>query len=189
MNEEQAETVDTDKKEESKFRIRTILIDSDVITLRNTSEPVSFIIDPDTGLHLDEDSMELNEALRSAVVELDGLGMAAPQLGVNVRMFVMRRPFGSDSLMTVINPTIVRGHGFSTKTENCFSIPSLPANVKGARVKRMSEIVVRFQNEDGIEEETTLVGMDARTFQHELDHLNGKLILDDPGFKGWERSF
>lgn len=190
MNEEQAETVETDKKEESKFRVRTILSDSDVITLRKVSEPVSFITDTEeNSLRLDEDMQELNEALRSAVTELDGLGMAAPQLGVNVRMFVMRQPFSSNKLLAVINPEIVRGYGFSTKTESCFSIPSLPANVKGARIKRMSEIVVRFQNENGIEEETTLVGMDARTFQHELDHLNGKLMLDEPGFKGWERLF
>ena len=181
MNEEQVETVE---EEEQKYRVQTILSDSDVVILRNPSDPVSFVDGA-----LDEETQELVENLRASVVELDGLGMAAVQLGVNKRVFVMRQPFSSNKFLTVINPKIIRGHGFSTKSENCFSIPSLPGNVKGARVKRMSEIVVSFYDVNGVEQETTLVGMDARTFQHEFDHLNGILMLDKPKFQGWDRLF
>jgi peptide deformylase len=190
MNEEKAEAEVVEVKEdEKKFRLRTILSDSDVMTLREVSDPVVFVVADNSGeAILDGETSELVQALKDAVIEYDGLGMAAPQLGVNKRVFVMRRPFSSDKLLTVINPTIIRGHGYSTKTEACFSIPNLPSSISGARVKRQSEIVISYSDEAGVTHEDTLVGMDSRAFQHELDHLNGRLMLDDPNFKGWSRS-
>ena len=119
--------------------------------------------------------------------------MAGVQLGVTKRIFVMRWPYNSDRLVTIINPRLIRGEGHSVKSENCFSLPDLPSNVNGARVKRMSRIFVHYTDEEGIEHgEEMLVGMDARTFQHELDHLDGFLMLDSKTprgeFRGWERS-
>jgi peptide deformylase len=105
----------------------------------------------------------------------------------------MRRPFNSNDIITVINPVILRGEGHSVKTENCFSIDALPSNVRGARVKRMSRIFVNYTSVDGTHyEEEQLVGIDARVFQHELDHLNGELMLDEGTkygkFMGWDRT-
>lgn len=193
MNEEKTETTTTEE-EEVKFRLRTIVSDQDIITLRKESEPVVFVIQPSNlQPHLDEDAKELIQALRDYVIEHGGLGMAGVQLGVTKRIFVMRWPFSSDRIVTIINPRLIRGEGHSIKRENCFSLPDLPSNIGGARVKRMSRIFVDYTDEEGVEiKEEMLVGVDARTFQHELDHLNGFLMLDGKTptgeFRGWERS-
>ncbi len=192
MSEEQTETT---TEEEKKFRLHTIISDADVIILRKESEPVTFCLGDNSGkAYLDRDTQELIEALKEHVVENDGLGMAAIQLGVAKRIIVMRKPFNGERLVTLINPKLVRGNGQSIKAEGCFSIPNLPDGVKGARVKRQSTVIVNYTDEEGTNyEEEMFVGMDARVFQHELDHLNGELMLDDKTkngrFMGWERSF
>ena len=193
MNEEKTETPTTE--EEKKFRLLTIVSDQDIMTLRETSEQVVFAIGDNSGkIRLDKDTQELIQALKDHVIDNDGLGMAAIQLGVKKRIFVMRKPFSSNNIITIINPRLIRGDGKSTKAEGCFSIPNLPENVKGVRVARMSHVVVDYTDEEGIDhKEEMLVGMDARVFQHELDHLSGSLIIDDTTptgkFRGWERSF
>ncbi|MHA2063519.1 MAG: peptide deformylase [Candidatus Thorarchaeota archaeon] len=194
MNEEKTETPTTEE-EEKKFRLLTIVSDQDIMTLRGVSEPVIFAIGDNSGkIWLDKDTQELIQALKDYVIDNDGLGMAAIQLGVQKRVFVMRKPFNSDNVIAIINPRLIRGEGKSTKAEGCFSIPNLPENVKGARMTRMSRIVVDYTDEEGIDhKEEMLVGMDARIFQHELDHLSGSLIIDDTTptgkFRGWERLF
>lgn len=187
MNEEQVEATTTE--EEAKFRLRTIISDQDAITLREQSEEVAFAAGDNSGnVYLDKDTTELIQALKDYVLENDGLGMAAIQLGVAKRIFVMRQPFNGDRVVTIINPKLIRGSGQRIKSEGCFSIPNLPDTIKGARVKRMTTIFVDYDNEDGERQtEQMFVGMDARVFQHELDHLNGITMLDDTRFQGWER--
>ena len=192
MNEENVIDKTDDTKEE-KFRLRTIVSDEDIMILRKESDPVVLAMGDNSGKAFpDKDTLELIQALRTYVVEHHGLGMSAIQLGVAKRVFVMRRPYNSDNIVTMINPRLLRGEGHSVKSEGCFSIPDLPSNVIGAKVKRMSSIFVEYTDEDGIlYEEDMLVGMDARIFLHELDHLNGYLCLDDRTptgkFMGWER--
>ena len=194
MSDEQTET--TTEQAEKKFRLQTIISDTDVVTLRKVSDPVALALGDNSGrAYPDRDTQELIEALKEYVVENNGLGMAGIQLGVAQRVFVMRKPFNSDNIIAVINPTIARrGKGKRTKAEGCFSIPNIPDGVKGAKVSRFTEVFVNFTDESGLEhKEELLVGMDARVFQHELDHLEGHLMLDDltPNgrFMGWERSF
>ena len=194
MNEETTETADTEKQEEQKFRLRTIISDQDVMTLREESVPVTFAVGDNSGkAFLDKDTQELIQALKDYIIENDGLGMAGVQLGVTKRVFVMRWPFSSDKIVTIINPRFIHGEGHSVKAESCFSIPDVPSNVSGARVKRMSRIFVDYTDEEGVDyKDEILVGMDARIFQHELDHLDGYLMLDNNTprgeFRGWERS-
>lgn len=181
MNEDKTETT-TEAVE--KFRLRTIISDADVIDLRKSSEPVSL-----EELGLDE-TQELIQALKDYVIKNEGLGMAAVQLGVHKRIFVMRRPFSSDHLQVVVNPRILRGTGKATKAEGCFSLPNTPAD---PMVRRASTIYVTYNDEKGVlHEDDMLVGMDARVFQHEYDHLNGVLMIDvkpnGSGFRGWRRS-
>jgi peptide deformylase len=185
MNEDKTETT---TKEEPKFRLHTIVSDQDVVILRKESEPLT-ATEINSGT-----TKELIQALKDYVIENDGLGMSAIQLGIAKRLFVVRKPFSSDNLLVIINPRIIRGEGKSSGVENCFSIDNLPENVKGAVVQRQSLIVVEFTDEHGIlQTEELFVGMDARIFQHELDHLNGELILDDKTstgkFQGWRRLF
>lgn len=189
MNEDTIETPTTEEVE--KFRLRTIISDQDVIDLRKPSEPVTFAYADNSGnATLDKDTTELIEALKNYVVEHDGLGMAAVQLGVHKRIIVMRRPFNSNNLLVLINPEIQRVAGsISAKGEGCFSIPNTPGE---AMVKRPSVVYINYEDEQGQAfKDEMLVGVDARVFQHELDHLNGMLMIDTKagklGFQGWRR--
>jgi len=186
MSEEKTTTT-----EEKKFKLLTIANEQDVATLRKVSDTVAFVLGDNSGqLYIDKNTKELVQALKDYVMENDGLGMAAIQLGVAKRVFVMRKPFSSDQIITVINPKLIRGEGKSVGVENCFSVPNLPENVKGAKVQRQSRIFVDYTDEDGVAyKEEMFVGLDARIFLHELDHLDGKLLLDDPKFKGWASAY
>lgn len=191
MNEETTTETQTEEVEQ-KFRLRTIVSDQDVLDLRTPSAPVVFAVaDNSGGCVLDKDTQELIQALKDYVIENDGLGMAAVQLGVHSRVIVMRRPFNSDQLLVLINPEIQRSQGTSVKGEGCFSLPDTPGE---AMVRRASTIFVNYEDEQGVKHEgEMLVGMDARVFQHELDHLNGILIVDTKpnklGFQGWKRGY
>jgi len=173
---------------EEKFRLRTVVSDEDGLFLRKKSEEVAFaVVGSEGSVCVDRDTAELIEALKTYTRENEALGMSAVQLGVLKRVFVMRKPWNSENLITVINPSILRVEGKSTKIEACFSIP-MPDGM-GAGVQRPSTIWVSFSNEAGEIEEDMFVGMDARVFQHEFDHLRGRLMLDEPNFKGWRRQF
>lgn len=177
--------------EEQKFRLRTILGDTDIEALRKVSIPVAFVLGDNSGkAHLTKDTQELIQALKDYILTNKGLGMAAIQFGVAQRVFVMRKPFNTDNLLVVINPKVLRGVKPTIKTEGCFSVPDMPAHIKGARVKRLSRIFVNYTDEYGVDyKEEMMMGMDARIFLHEYDHLEGILMLDEPKFQGWERSF
>lgn len=116
---------------------------------------------------------ELAGELHARTMERDangpGLGMSAPQLGENVQMFVMRY-----FTLPFINPEIVK---FSTETgemtEGCLSIPEVRVTIT-----RPADVVVRAQTLDGSVKDYVLRGIAARVAQHEIDHLNGVLILD-----------
>lgn len=190
MNENNSK--ETEVVEVEKFRLLTVDTDENVNLLRRVSENVSFVAGDNSGnVYLDNDTQELIQALKDFVVENDGLGMSAIQLNVPKRVFVMRKPWNSNRLLTVINPTIIRSEGQSRKAEGCFSIPEMDG-VAGM-VQRPSRIWVNFFDENGVEyKDELMVGMDARVFQHELDHLNGKLFIDNKlvrggKFLGWTR--
>ncbi|KAJ0400857.1 hypothetical protein P43SY_000127 [Pythium insidiosum] len=113
----------------------------------------------------------------------DGVGIAAPQLGQSLRMFLMLKdaPLSEDDLadhgltyQEVINPQIVRRSDATYKDfEGCLSVPGYVGVVRRAR-----EIHVQFEDADGRPHEQTLRDFPARIFQHELDHLDGVLYLD-----------
>lgn len=108
----------------------------------------------------------------------DGVGLAAPQVGVNVRLMVFNEhgpeAKGGPSETVLVNPEIVMA---SKKTEvdeeGCLSFPKIYADVE-----RASSIEVRYYDVDGNLQETSLKGWVARIFQHEYDHLQGTLYHD-----------
>ena len=184
MSEEQTKVEEV--QEEEKFRLRSILSDEDATFLRGRSSDVAFVVaDNSGGATIDSGTRELIQALKEYIIENDGLGMAAVQLGVLRRVFVMRKPWQTDNILVVINPKVTSAHGKSKKVEGCFSIP-MPDNV-GAYVERPSQINVEYYDERGEKHEDLFVGMDARVFLHELDHLNGKLMVDEPHFRAWRK--
>lgn len=118
---------------------------------------------------------ELIDDMVETMYAAPGIGLAAPQVGVPLRLFVVDLSVGraSGNLLVFINPTVVEREGMQTEEEGCLSVPGF-----NATVVRPTRMVVRGLDRDG--REHTAEGRDllARAFQHELDHLDGTLFVD-----------
>lgn len=101
------------------------------------------------------------------------VGLAAPQVGEGVRIIVVDVTPDRKAPMVFINPKISKQEGEDTQVEECLSVPDTKVPVK-----RATTIVVSFANEKGEELKIQAQGLLARVVQHEIDHLDGKLILD-----------
>lgn len=104
-----------------------------------------------------------------------GIGLAAPQIGEPLRIFVIDLSLGQkpDGLITMINPEFVERDGMQLEEEGCLSVPGFNATV--ARPKRA---VVKGLDRHGDEHTLEGTGLLARALQHEMDHLNGCLFVD-----------
>ena len=104
-----------------------------------------------------------------------GIGLAATQIGVGLRIFVCDISAGRNpsDLLTFINPEFVERDGMQLEEEGCLSIPGF-----NATVARPSRAVVKGLNRDGEEQTVDGTGLLARCFQHEMDHLDGTLFVD-----------
>ena len=104
-----------------------------------------------------------------------GIGLAAPQVGVSLRIFVVDLSVGRDAngLITLINPVFVERHGMQLEDEGCLSIPGF-----NATVARPERVIVRGLDRHGNEQTLEGTGLLARAFQHEMDHLDGTLFVD-----------
>lgn len=125
--------------------------------LQRVAEPYDFSVDGDP--------TELVRAMTKVMFENNGIGLAAPQVGINKRLFLMGN---SDKLYVCINPHLVKGDGDERDLEGCLSFPNLYL-----RVLRKKSIIVKYQTITGEHVEQIFEGLIARVFQHELDHLNG----------------
>jgi peptide deformylase len=107
------------------------------------------------------------------------VGLAAPQLGVPSRAFALdvsvmnKPPPGNHGLVVLFDPELVLATGSDRKREGCMSVPDFTCDVR-----RAVEVVVRGITPDGAVQVVEATGFEARAFQHELDHLDGLLILD-----------
>jgi peptide deformylase len=107
-----------------------------------------------------------------------GVGLAAPQIGLNLRLSVVDvRPQGKAQRLVLINPAIVAAEGAVLEEEGCLSVPGV-----WARVKRFARVRLRAQDARGQVYEMAAEGLLARAFQHEVDHLDGKLFIDHLSF-------
>jgi peptide deformylase len=98
-----------------------------------------------------------------------GIGLAAPQIGILSRILIVDIGEGCKVL---INPEIAGGEGESVMEEGCLSLPTIEV-----LVKRMGKVFVRGRNLEGKEVSLELFDFPARVYQHEIDHLNGILII------------
>ena len=112
----------------------------------------------------------LIESMIETMHELKGIGLAAPQVGINQRILVADI---GDGPIVVINPVIVKKSGTNVLEEGCLSIPGVTVNVK-----RAQRIVVKYLDENNRTVERVYHDLLARVILHETDHLNGKLIID-----------
>ncbi len=115
---------------------------------------------------------KLAKELKEIMKKEDGLGLAAPQIGYNLRMIVINTKNGDQIF---INPKIYWKTFFKNETleEGCLSVP----NVFGL-VKRAKKVWVKYYNLNGQKIKIKAEGLLARIFQHEIDHLNGRLFID-----------
>lgn len=141
-----------------------LLPNSEVHLLRQEAEIVNFDA-------LDFDLRELSKELVDIMYRYDGLGLAAPQVGINKRIFVMK---GASRQMIFVNPIIM---SLSTETtileEGCLSFPGL-----FLKLRRPTALTYSAQTVEGKNMIVTLSGLAARVFLHEYDHLDGKLFVD-----------
>jgi peptide deformylase len=104
-----------------------------------------------------------------------GVGLAAPQVGVPLRVFVVDLSVGHEhsDVIVMVNPEFVEREGLQLEEEGCLSLPGMQATVA-----RPAHVVVRGYDRDGREAVLEGRGLLARAFQHEMDHLDGRLYLD-----------
>jgi peptide deformylase len=113
---------------------------------------------------------ELIEDMYPILVEANGVGLAAPQIGISKRLFVYDIGEGPHAL---INPVIVSASGEDWAIEGCLSIPGLQGEVP-----RAERVTVTGIDENGNKVKMKADGLMARCFQHEIDHLDGTMFVD-----------
>ena len=154
---------------------------SHILKLREMGDPVlrqkAALVSTISGLKV----QTLIQDMLTTVYDVEGLGLAAPQVGTSQRIFIIashpneRYPYAPEiPPFAVINPQIL-AHSIDTEKdfEGCLSIPGL----RGI-VPRWREIEVTYQTQEGETKQEKMDGMVARIFQHELDHLDGILFVD-----------
>jgi peptide deformylase len=115
---------------------------------------------------------KLLKDMAETMYDAEGVGLAAPQIGISKRVIVV--DVGDENgLVEMVNPVIVEQDGEQLGPEGCLSIPNLNGDVR-----RADRIVVEGQNGDGEKFTVHASGYFARAFQHEIDHLNGILFTD-----------
>ena len=119
-----------------------------------------------------EDIITLSDKMKENMIQWNGIGLAAPQVGHNIRLIVIRLSTGK--IQEMINPRISWTSDTRVKMEEgCLSIPD-----KNLWIDRPSKVRVKFQTTEGKFKYWCLHKMDARVFLHEYDHLEGILMTD-----------
>jgi peptide deformylase len=111
--------------------------------------------------------------------ESAGVGLAAPQVGVSLRLTVIDPSPESESPVVLVNPRIVDSSGRYADEEGCLSLPGVTAEVN-----RAERLRVEFVTLAGKPDALDAAGLPARVIQHELDHLDGRLFIDRLGPEG-----
>ena len=124
----------------------------------------------------DKNLVNLSKDLIDTMYDADGVGLAAPQIGINKRIFVMDCSSENEEkdCRVVINPEIEHAsEELGSYKEGCLSIPGITEEISRPKV-----IKVLYQDVNGVLQRDTYDDLWSICFQHELDHLNGKLFID-----------
>jgi len=132
--------------------------------LRKVSTPVQTF---DDQLHA------LIEDMFDTMYAAKGVGLAAPQIGINIRLSVVDVAGDKSQQLVLANPEIIASEGQMEYQEGCLSVPSVYD-----KVHRAEKVTLRAQNKFGEFFEVNADGLLSECFQHEIDHLNGKLFVD-----------
>ena len=123
----------------------------------------------------DDQLQRLIDDMIETMYAAPGIGLAAPQVGVSLRVFVVDLSVGRDraQLITLVNPEFVQREGTQLEEEGCLSVPGFTATVL-----RPSRVVIRGFDREENPQTLEGTGLLARAFQHEMDHLDGRLFVD-----------
>jgi len=141
--------------------LRKILTDKDP-ALHKVCKPM---------VNFDDRLFRLLEDMKETLIDSGGVGLAAPQVGILRRVVLVDV---GDEILELINPTLVETDGEQEGPEGCLSVPG-----KYGLVKRPYWAKVRAQDRNGNWFEVEGDGLTARCFCHEIDHLSGKLFIDE----------
>ncbi len=135
--------------------------------LRKAAQPVE---------RVDDDLRRLADDMLETMYDAPGIGLAAPQVGVSRRIVVLDTASDEEGKkpLVLINPEIVRlGNEMRVYEEGCLSIPDVKVEIE-----RPSTLTVQFIDREGARQELQAEGLLATAIQHEVDHLDGRLIID-----------
>ncbi|MEW6261305.1 MAG: peptide deformylase [Thermodesulfobacteriota bacterium] len=127
-------------------------------------------------VNIDGKMQQLIEAMAKTMYQAKGLGLAAPQVGIDLRLFIydIREKDTPNRLSALINPNIVQAEGeIISSDEGCLSVPDYRSDVK-----RFERILVEGVDRNGNPLRFELEGLPAIVLQHEIDHLEGILFID-----------
>src|SRR6266404_235350 len=134
--------------------------------LRKPTEPVNF--------PLSREIKQLTKDMIDTVKKADGIGLAAPQVGKSVKLIIIDLEKNGVPLIVLYNPKIVsKGFKKIDVEEGCLSIPGV-----FGKVKRPKKVTIQAQNAEGKTLKFSDEAWISRVVQHEIDHINGKLIID-----------
>jgi peptide deformylase len=123
----------------------------------------------------DDELQRLIDDMIETMYAAPGVGLAATQVGVSLRVFVIDLSVGKTTgqLIVMVNPTFVEREGTQLEEEGCLSAPGF-----NATVMRPKRVVVKGLNREGAEQTIEGTELLARAFQHEMDHLDGMVFID-----------
>ena len=125
---------------------------------------------------IDSSIQRLIDDMIETMQQANGVGLAAPQVGVSLRVVVIQIP--GEEPIAIINPKIVKRAGEWEVTEGCLSVPGY-----AGEIKRSVSVTVKGQDRQGKAIRLKGTGLMAQALEHELDHLNGILYVDHPESK------
>ena len=120
---------------------------------------------------IDGSIQRLIDNMIETMQQANGVGLAAPQVGVPLRVIVLQMP--DEELVAIINPELVKSVGEQEVTEGCLSIPGY-----FGEIKRSASVTVKGKDRQGKAIRIKATGLKAEALEHELDHLNGVLYID-----------
>lgn len=129
----------------------------------------------------------VDDGIRSLLADMaetmyagNGIGLAAPQVGMSLRVAVVDVPgdedFPATGLLYLVNPRIVSSEGHTSMDEGCLSFPGIEVLVERSR-----KVVVEYRDGDGVKKTIEAAGLAAICLQHEIDHLDGITMIDRLG--------
>ena len=105
------------------------------------------------------------------MIQVEGVGLAAPQVGISLRVAVLQMP--EEEPIAIVNPKVVKRAGERLVMEGCLSVPGYQGEIK-----RSVSVIVKGLDQQGKEIRIKATGLMAQALEHEIDHLNGMLYVD-----------